>query len=159
LIMNHILGGGSFTSRLYEEVREKRGLAYSVGSNLYPLDRAGLIVGSAGTENARVGETVKIIRDEWRRMAGGDLTADELDRAKTNVTGSFPLSFTSTDKIASVLVAMQTNNLGIDYLDKRNAYIEAVTLDDVKRVAAQVLQADQLDIIVVGKPQGVTPTP
>jgi zinc protease len=159
LIMNHILGGGSFTSRLYEEVREKRGLAYSVGSNLYPLDRAGLIVGSAGTENARVGETVKIIRDEWRRMAGGDLTADELDRAKTNVTGSFPLSFTSTDKIASVLVAMQTNNLGIDYLEKRNAYIEAVTLDDVKRVAAQVLRADMLDVIVVGKPQGVTPTP
>lgn len=159
LIMNHILGGGSFTSRLYEEVREKRGLAYSVGSSLYPLDRAGLMVGSAGTENARVGETVKIIRDEWRRMAGGDLTDDELDRAKTNVTGSFPLTFTSTDRIAGVLVAMQTNDLGIDYLDKRNTYIEAVTLDDVKRVAAKALQADKLDIIVVGKPVGVTPTP
>lgn len=159
LIMNHILGGGSFTSRLYDEVREKRGLAYSVGSNLYPLDRAGLIVGSAGTENARVGETLKIIRDEWQRMAGGDLTADELDRAKTNVTGSFPLTFTSTDKIAGVLVAMQTNDLGIDYLDKRNAYIEAVTLNDVKRVAAHVLRADQLDIVVVGKPQGLTPIP
>lgn len=158
-VLNHILGGGSFTSRLYNEVREKRGLAYSVGTSVYSLDHAGLIVGSAGTENARVGDTIAIIRDEWRRMASGDLSAEELDHAKTYITGSFPLTFTSTDKIASVLVGMQINNLGIDYLDKRNAYIEAVTLDEVKRVAGQVLKADALDIVVVGKPQGVTPIP
>lgn len=159
LIMNHILGGGGFTSRLYEEVREKRGLAYSVGTSLYPLDHAGLIVGNAGTENARVAETIAIIRDEWRRMASGDVDAQTLGDAKTYVTGSFPLAFTSTSKIARVLVAMQMNGLGIDYLDRRNAYIDAVTLEDVKRVASQYLAADQLDIVVVGKPVGVVSTP
>ena len=159
LIMNHILAGGSFTSRLYTEVREKRGLAYSVGASLYPLDHAGLIVGSAGTENARVGETIAIIRDEWRRMAAGEVSAQELNDAKTYITGAFPLSFTATDKIARVLVSMQMEDLGIDYLDKRSAYMSAVTLDDVKRVAAQYLRADALDIVVVGKPVGVTSSP
>lgn len=159
LIMNHILGGGGFTSRLYEEVREKRGLAYSVSTSLYPLDHAGLIVGNAGTENARVAETIAIIRDEWRRMASGDIDAQTLRDAQTYVTGSFPLTFTSTSKIARVLVAMQMHDLGIDYLDRRNAYIDAVTLEGVKRVAAQYLAADQLDIIVVGKPVGVVSTP
>lgn len=159
LVMNHILAGGSFTSRLYSEVREKRGLAYSVGASLYPLDHSGLVVGSAGTANARVGETIAIIKNEWRRMAAGDVVQQELDDAKTYITGSFPLSFTSTDKIARVLVAMQVNRLGIDYLDKRAAIIGAVTLADVKRVAAQVLDADKLDIIVVGKPEGVVSKP
>lgn len=159
LVMNHILAGGSFTSRLYNEVREKRGLAYSVGASLYPLDHSGLVVGSAGTANARVGETIAIIKSEWRRMAAGDVVQQELDDAKTYITGSFPLSFTSTDKIARVLVAMQINRLGIDYLDKRAAIIGAVTLADVKRVAAKVLDADKLDIIVVGKPEGVASKP
>jgi len=159
LIRNHIVGGGGFTSRLYEEVREKRGLAYSVSTSLDPLDHAGLIVGNAGTENARVAETIAIIRDEWRRMASGDVDAQTLGDANTYVTGSFPLAFTSTSKIARVLVAMEMNGLAIDYLDQRNAYIGAVTLEDVKRVAAQYLDADQLDIVVVGKPVGVTSTP
>jgi zinc protease len=158
-VMNHILGGGTFTSRLYEEVREKRGLAYSVGTGLYPLDHAGLIIGNAGTENARVKETVDIIRAEWQKLAAGELSAAELNDAKTYITGSFPLGFSSTAKIASVLVAMQQNNLGIDYLDKRNAYIEKVTLADVQRVAAQYLNANALDVIVVGKPEGLIATP
>lgn len=158
-VMNHILGGGTFTSRLYDEVREKRGLAYSVGSSLYPLDHTGLIIGSAGTENARVKETIDIIRAEWRKLAAGELSVAELNDAKTYITGSFPLGFSSTDKIAGVLVAMQQNNLGIDYLDKRNAYIETVTLQDVQRVAATYLNADVLDVIVVGKPEGLVSKP
>lgn len=158
-VMNHILGGGTFTSRLYEEVREKRGLAYSVGTGLYPLDHAGLIIGSAGTENARVKETIDIILAEWRKLAAGELEAAELNDAKTYITGSFPLGFSSTAKIAGVLVAMQQNDLGIDYLDKRNAHIEKVTLADVKRVAAKYLNADTLDVIVVGKPEGLISKP
>jgi len=158
LVMNNILGGGTFTSRLYDQVREKRGLAYSVGSSLYPLDHAGLMVGSAATENARVSETIKVIRAEWTRMAAGELDAQDVNDAKTYVSGSFPLTFTSTDAIARVLVAMQVNKLGIDYLDKRNAYIGAVSLDDVKRVAAKVLRPSQLDIVVVGKPTGIVPS-
>ncbi len=158
LVMNHILGGGSFTSRLYEEIREKRGLAYSVGSSLYPLNLAGMIVGSAATENVRVSETIDIIRAEWIRMAAGEITQQELDNAKTYVTGSFPLTFTSTGAIARVLVAMQVNDLGLDYLDKRNDYIGSVTLEDVKRVAAKHLQPELLDIIVVGRPAGIVPS-
>jgi zinc protease len=159
LVLNHILGGGSFTSRLYGEVREKRGLAYSVGTSLYPLMQAGMIVGTAGTENARVGETIDIIRSEWKRLVDGDLSQEELSNAKTYLTGSFPLTFTSTDAIASVLVAMQTHDLGIDYLDKRDDYIDHVTLKAVRRAAQKHLNADKLDIVVVGKPQGVVSKP
>ena len=159
LVMNHILGGGSFTSRLYAEVREKRGLAYSVGSSFYPLDHAGLVVGSAATENARVSETIAVIRAEWARMTAGDVSQAELNNAKTYISGAFPLTFTSTGAIARVLVAMQLNKLGIDYLDKRNAYIGSVGMADVKRVAAQYLRPDMLDIVVVGKPAGIVPRP
>lgn len=155
LVMNHILGGGSFTSRLYQEVREKRGLAYSVGTGLYAMDGAGLIVGSAGTENGRVGETLGVVHDEWWRMMKGDISQSELDDAKTYLTGAFPLTFTSTGKIANVLVSMQLDNLGMDYLDKRAELIGQVTLDDVKRVAAKYLHPERLDIVVVGRPDGL----
>ncbi|MBF0248164.1 MAG: insulinase family protein [Alphaproteobacteria bacterium] len=159
LVMNHVLGGGSFTSRLYDEVREKRGLAYSVGSSLYPLDAAGLIVASAGTENARVAETLTIIHEQWARMAAGEVTEQELRDAKTYLTGSFALHLTSTDAVATMLRAMQLSHLDIDYLDKRNGYIDAVTLDDVKRVAKAYLAPDKLDVVVVGRPEGVTERP
>ncbi len=156
-VMNHVLGAGGFTSRLYTEIREKRGLAYSVGSYLYPLDYAGLIYGSAGTANKRVGETLKIIRSEWARMAGKGMTPEELKDAKTYLTGSFPLRFTSNGRIASILVGMQLDRLGIDYLDRRNAYIEAVTLEDVDRVAKKWLDPGKLTVVVVGEPEGVIP--
>ena len=155
-VMNYVLGGGGFTSRLYGEVREKRGLAYSVYSSLYPLDRAALILGGAGTANARVAETLSVVREEWRRLAAGGLTVNELADAKTYLTGSFPLRFTSSGRIASMLVGMQRDNLGIDYLERRNSYIEAVTLDDVNRVARRILRADRLIVVVVGEPDGVT---
>lgn len=154
LVMNHILGGGSFTSRLYQEVREKRGLAYSVGTGLYALDGAGLLVGNAGTENARVGETLAILHEEWRRVMLGDVTQAEVDDAKTYLTGAFPLTFTSSGKIANVLVSMQLDGLGADYLDKRRDLIGGVTLADVKRVAARYLDPERLDIVVVGRPGG-----
>ena len=159
VVMNHILGGGSFTSRLYTEIREKRGLAYSVGTSLYPLKHTGLIVGNAGTENARVGETVNIVRREWKRLANGDLQQQELKDAKNYVTGSFPLRLTSTSAIAQVLVAMQVHNLGIDYLDQRNAYIQAVTLESVRHVAAKYLKPDTMDVVIVGKPNGIQAKP
>lgn len=155
-VMNYVLGGGGFTSRLYGEVREKRGLAYSVYSSLYPLDHAALILGGAGTANARVAETLSVVREEWRRLAAGGLTEKELADAKTYLTGSFPLRFTSSGRIASMLVGMQRDNLGIDYLERRNSYIEAVSLDDVNRVARRILHADRLIVVVVGEPDGVT---
>lgn len=156
-VLNHILGGGGFTARLYHEVREKRGLAYSVYSSLAPMEHAGLILGGAGTRNDRAAETVEIIRREWARMAAEGPTPEELADAKQFLTGSFPLRFSSSDRIAGTLVAIQTSDLGIDYLDRRNGFIEAVTLEDVRRVAGNLLDADSLVFTVVGQPEGLKP--
>lgn len=157
-VLNHILGGGSFTSRLYEEVRESRGLAYSVSTQLYPLDHSGLLSGSAATANARVAETVSIVREEWRRMAQNGVTEAELNDAKTYLTGSFPLRFTNSASIAGMLVGMQLYDLGIDYIDHRNDLIEAVTLDDVNRLAGTLLAPDRLLFVIAGQPAGLPAT-
>lgn len=154
-VTNHILGGGGFTSRLTDEVREKRGLAYSVYSYLYPTDLVPLWMGGVGTANGAVGQSIQVIREQIARMAAGDVTQAELDDAKTYLTGSFPLRLTSNDGIANMLVGMQVYDLGIDYLDRRNDYVEAVTLDDVRRVAARLYHPDQLLVVVVGDPDGV----
>ena len=154
-VVNHILGGGGFTSRLYDQVREKRGLAYSVYSALYPLDHAALILGSAGTANESVSETVALIRKLWRELGSNGVTEQELADAKTFITGSFPLRFTSSGRIASILIGMQLENLGLDYLERRNSYIEAVTLEDANRVAGRLFDADALTMVVVGEPVGV----
>ncbi len=159
LVMNHILGGGSFTSRLYGEVREKRGLAYSISTSVYPFDHTGIILGNAGTENSRVKETIKIIKDEWARMAKDGVTATELADAKTYLSGSFPLRFTSSGAIAGILVGMQASDLGIDYLDRRKSYLDAVGEKEVLNVARRLLNPDRLDIVVVGKPEGLSPAP
>jgi len=158
-VLNHILGGGGFTSRLYDQIREKRGLAYSIGSYLYPLDHSALILGSAGTANKSTGETLKVLKEEWQKMAEKGTTQEELNDAKTYLTGSYPLRFTSSDRIASILVAMQLDDLGIDYLDRRNGYIEAVTLEAVNELAGHLIDVDKLTVVVVGKPAGVVSLP
>lgn len=155
-VLNYIVGGGGFVSRLYEEVREKRGLAYSVYTYLMPLDAAGAVVGGAATANARVAETVATVREVWKTFAAEGPTAKELDDAKTYLTGAFPLRFTSSSAIADMLVGMQEEYLGIDYIEKRNGYIEAVTLDDAKRVARELYQPAKLTFAIAGRPEGVT---
>jgi zinc protease len=157
-VMNYVLGGGGFSSRLTDEVREKRGLAYSVGSYLVALDHAALIQGSVGTQNARVAETLDIVRQEWTRMRDEGPTQQELDDAKTYLVGSYPLRMTSTGSLARILTAIQLEGFPIDYMEHRNGYIEAVTLDDVKRVAQRLLDPAALTVVVVGKPDGITPT-
>jgi zinc protease len=154
-VANHILGGGGFGSRLTEEVREKRGLAYSVYSYLYPMDHAPLWLGGLGTANAAVGESIRVVRAEVARMAAGDIDAATLADAKTYITGSFPLRLTSNDQIASMLVSMQVNDLGIDYIERRNDYIEAVSLADVRRVAERLYDPEALRTVVVGAPAGL----
>ncbi len=154
-ILNHILGGGGFTSRLYREVREKRGLAYSVYSYLWPLRRSALLLGAVATRNARVAESVGIVRAEWARMAEQGPTAAELKAAKRYLTGSWPLRFSSSARIAGMLVGLQMEGLGADYFAKRNGYIERVALADIRRVARALLQPDRLTFFVVGKPAGL----
>ncbi|WP_420345326.1 M16 family metallopeptidase [Pelagibius sp.] len=157
-VVNYILGGGGFASRLVEEVREKRGLAYSVYSYLSPLDHGALVAGGVATQNARVGESLDLIRQEWQRMASEGPTEAELEAAKRFLTGSFPLRFSSSGRIAGMLVGMQLEDLGIDYLDRRNDFIEAVTLEDARRVAKRVYRPDDLTVVVVGAPVGVEAT-
>ncbi len=157
-VVNHIFGGGSFSSRLYDEVREKRGLAYSVYSFLSPFDYSALMIGGVATQNQRVAESLEIIRAEWRRMAEEGPGEEELRRAKTFLTGSFPLRFSSSGSISGMLAGIQHNKLGIDYLDRRNSYVEAVSLEDARRVARRLLDADALTVVVVGKPSGLTPS-
>jgi zinc protease len=154
LVMNAILGGSGFGSRLNEEVREKRGLAYSVYSGLLPLDRAGLIVGGVATRNAGIAESLRLVRREWQRMHEGEVDAPEVEDAKRYLTGSFPLTLDGTDRIASVLVAIQLHDLGIDYLERRRSLIEAVTVEDVRRVAKRLLDAKGLTVVIVGAPVG-----
>ena len=158
-VMMQVLGGGGLSSRLTEEVREKRGLAYSVYGYLNPYDHSALIMGGVATANARVAESLKVIRAEWQRMADHGMTAEELASTKTYINGSFPLRLDSTRRIAGMLLAVQINRLGIDYLNSRDALMNNVTADDIKRVAKRLLKADALTVVVVGKPQGLQSTP
>ncbi len=157
-VVNYVLGGGGFSSRLYDEVREKRGLAYSVYAYLNPLEHAALVMGGVATQNERVAESLELIRAEWRRMAEAGPSETELHDAKTYLTGSFPLRFSSSGRISGMLAGMQLQELGIDYLERRNGLIEAVTLADARRVAARLYDADKLTVVVVGRPDGITAT-
>ncbi|MBT4738931.1 MAG: insulinase family protein [Rhodospirillaceae bacterium] len=155
LVADYILGGGSFASRLMDEVREKRGLAYGVNTSLVPYESAPFMIASVGTRNESVAESIAVIRDEWRKFQADGPTADELEGAKLYITGSWPLRFTSSGRIASTLVAVQRDDLGLDFLDRRNDYIDSITLEDVRRVAGSLYKPDELSVIVVGQPVGV----
>ncbi len=155
-VLNYVLGGGGFSSRLYEEVREKRGLAYSVYSYLYPLDHAAIHLGGVGTQNQRVGEALRVIKEQFTQMRENAVSEDELANAKTYLNGSFPLRLTSSGRIASLLLVIQQENLGIDYLDRRAELINAVTMEDIRRVAKRLLRPENLLIVVVGQPAGLS---
>jgi zinc protease len=156
-IVNHILGGGSFTSRLYREVREKRGLAYGVHDHLVWLNHTALMIGSTATRADATGQTIEIIEHEIRRLAAEGPTEEEFDKAKTYLKGSFALGLDTSNRIAAQLVQMQLDNLGMDYIERRPALIDSVTLADAKRVAKRLLGGGML-VTVVGRPEGVTST-
>lgn len=153
-VANYILGGGGFASRLTEEVREKRGLAYSVYSYLYETLSAPLWLGGVATGNERVAESIAIVRAEVARLAQDGVSEQELADAKTYLTGSFPLRLTSNDQVARTLVGMMVHDLGQDYIDRRNDLVEAVSLEDVNRVARRLFD-EELLVTVVGAPEGL----
>ncbi|SHE36304.1 zinc protease [Ruegeria intermedia] len=157
-ILNHIVGGGGFESRLMQEVREKRGLTYGVGTYLVPKDLASVYLGSVSSANDRIAQAITVIRDEWRRAATEGVTQKELDDAKTYLTGAYPLRFDGNARIAGIMVGMQMEGLPIDYIATRNDKVNAVTLDEVNRVAAELLDPDGLHFVVVGKPEGLETT-
>jgi len=154
-VLNEILGGGGFEARLMEEVREKRGLTYGVYSYLVPKDHAELYLGRVSSANDRIAEAIDVIRDEWEKMAENGVTQEELDSAKTYLTGAYPLRFDGNGPIANILVGMQMDDLPVDYVNTRNDKIEAITLEDIKRVAARILKPEALRFVVVGQPEGL----
>jgi zinc protease len=156
-VVNHIFGAGSHTSRLYNEVREKRGLAYSIRSSLFWMDHAHILSGGTATRSDRAAETLTIIDAEAKRLAAEGPTQEELDKAKTYLKGSYALAFDTSSKIAGQLLQIQLDKLGSDYPERRNSLIDAVTLADAKRVAKRLLDTKGLTV-VVGRAQGLIKT-
>ena len=154
-VANQVLGAGGFSSRLMDEIREKRGLTYGVQSYLVPRDHAATWQGSLASANEKAAEAMDLVRAEWRKMAEGGVTEAELAAAKTYLTGAYPLRWEGNGQIAEILVGMQMDNFPIDYPQTRNAKIEAVTREDVARLAKRLLDADALQFVVVGQPVGV----
>jgi zinc protease len=157
-VVNHILGGGTFSSRLYREVREKRGLAYSVYDALLWMPHSALFIGNTGTRADRAVQTVDAITAEVSKIAAEGPTQQELDEAKSYLKGSQMLALDTSSKLASALLQYQLDGLGIDYIDRRNAIVDAVTLDDAK-AAAKRLWADGLLTVIVGRPQQASAQP
>ena len=156
-LMNQILGGGSFSSRLFKEVREKRGLAYGVGSSLVNRDYAQSLAIGTATRSDRAMETLKVIRDEVKRMADEGPTEEELAFTKRYVIGAYAINNLDTSSaIARTLVDLQIDNLGIDYIQEREAMIDAVTIDDVRTVAKRLLSVEPAVMIVGPENAGAT---
>lgn len=152
-LLNTIMGGSGFESRLMQEVRVKRGLTYGIGSYLIAMDQAEMYLGSVASSNDRIREAINVVRSEWARMAAEGPTNEELRAAKTYLTGAYPLRFDGNARIANILVGMQMDDLGTDYVKTRNDKVNAVTLEDVKRVAKQLMRPDDLHFVIVGQPE------
>lgn len=154
-VVLRILAGGGFTSRLMQSVREQRGLAYGIGAGLDVLFRRGVIVGSVATENARVAESLAVLREEWARMAASGPTDEEVADAVAFLTGSMPLQFTDSRRVASTLLAMQQNGRPTDWLAGRPARLRALTRNGLAQVAGQLLAPDKLSTMIAGQPAGL----
>jgi zinc protease len=151
VLVNHVLSGGSLTSRLYREVREKRGLAYSVYTTLVPLTHAAVLSGGTATRSDRAEETLEVMSREIGRLAEDGPSEEELAKAKSFLKGAYALNFDSSTKIAGQLVQLQLDDLGIDYVERRQALIDAVSIADAKRVAKRLF-AGPLLFAIVGRP-------
>ncbi|WP_421701943.1 M16 family metallopeptidase [Aliiroseovarius sp.] len=154
-VLNEILGGGGFNSRLMDEVREKRGLTYGIATYLVAKDLSEYVVGQVSSQNATMGEVVNVVRAEWEKIATEGVTAEELEGAQTYLTGAYPLRFDGNGPIARILVSMQMEGLGIDYIATRNDKVRAITLEEINRVAARIYDPEALHFVIVGQPEGV----
>ncbi len=154
-VLNFILGSSGFGSRLTEEIREKRGLTYGIYSYYTDMEYFDGLEVSTSTENKNAAEIIAMTKIEWKRMKDTLVTADELKDAKTYLTGSLPLSLTSTNAIAGLLLSLQMDDLPIDYLDQREKAINATTPADIQRVAKELLQEDKMTVVLVGSPEGI----
>ncbi|WP_417517102.1 M16 family metallopeptidase [Minwuia sp.] len=154
-VMNHILGGGGFSSLLTEEIREKRGLTYGVYSYMRPMARGGMWLGGLSTSNEKAAEALTILKTTIATFRDEGVSEEQLRKAKANINGAFPLRFTSNSAIAGLLVAMQRYDLGKNYVSRRPERINAVTAEDVKRVASRILKLEDMIVVGVGRPDGI----
>ena len=151
-LLNYILGGGALSSRLGDDLRERRGLTYGVGTGLSLQTHFWRWTGSTSVQNDKADEAVTLIRENIGRLGREGPTQAELDDAKAYVTGAFPLAFDSNARIARNLLGFRQDNLAADYVQRRNAYFEAVTLTDLNRVAAEYMKPEQFTFVLVGQP-------
>ena len=154
-VLNHILGGGSFTSRLFQEVREKRGLAYSVGTSLTSHRALAMTWGYTATKNERVGEALDVIGDVIGRLIADGPSDEELQKAKDYLTGSYALSFDTSTKIANQLVQIAFEGLGMDYIARRNDLVAGVTQADIRRAAERTIGDGTMLVVAAGRPVGL----
>ncbi|MCK8485436.1 insulinase family protein [Aliiroseovarius sp. S2029] len=154
-VLNEVLGGRGSNSRLMQEVREKRGLTYGVGTFLANADLSDTIMGHFSSQNGSMGEAIEVVQSEWAKMAAEGITQEELTAAQTYLTGSYPLRFDGNANIANIMVSMQMEGLPVDYIATRNDQVMAVTLEDTTRVAKRLYDPDALHFVVVGQPEGV----
>ena len=155
VILNYILGGG-FDARLMKELRKKRGLTYDVYTSLISMNHAALLKANLSTGNKKVKESLKLLRREWTKMAKKGPTEQEVQDAKSYLTGSLLLQLTSTDNISGTLNGLQRDGTDFNYINQRNSLINAVTVADIKRVADRLLKPENLTIILVGQPEKIT---
>jgi zinc protease len=154
-VLNHILGGGAFTSRLFQEVREKRGLAYSVGTSLVSYRSAAMTWGYTATKNERVGEAMQVISDEIMRLKQEGPTDEELQKAKDYLVGSYALGFDTSTKIAHTMVQIAFEGLGVDYIARRNALVAAVSQEDIHTAAERLFGDGRMLTVIAGRPTGM----
>ena len=154
-VMNYILGGGGFFSRLTTEVREKRGLVYSVYSYLYRYDKYNFFSGGAQTSNENVNKVIKIIKEELVKIKNQGVTESELNDAKNYLINSYVLRLDSNKKVASILLNTQMDGLNTDFFKKRNDYINSVSLEDIKVVAKKILDENQIFFLIIGNPSNL----
>jgi zinc protease len=157
-VLNYTFGGGGFESRLMKDLRVAKGLTYGIYTGVSTGDHLNTWSGGGQTKNESVGEFISGIKTQMTDIVENGITEQELADAKAYLTGSYPLSFDSNSKIASNLMSVRLEELGVDYFDRRNALVEAVTLDDVNAIAAKYLKPENFTFIVVGEPQGLTET-
>jgi zinc protease len=149
-VMNYILGGGGFSSRLLTTIRDDLGLVYSVSSYFHSTLQPGSFQVIAQTKNPSVPKVVESILSEIKRINSQPVSDEELNAAKAYITGSFPLKLDTNSKVASYLVYMENYGLGMDYLEKFPQYINSVTKEMVHKAAGKYLHPDRYNLVIVG---------
>jgi zinc protease len=153
-IANEILGG-TRESRLMQEVREKRGLTYGIGSYLVPYDQSEVVLGQFSSSNSVTAQAIDVVKQEWERFVRDGVSESELEAAKTYLTGAYALRFDGNAPIASILVGMQMSGLDRDYIIHRNDLINAVTVDKINTIIRDLYKPEALTFFVVGQPEGL----